>query len=46
MTGAIHLFHSIAELEIAFDHAFLDGIFFIIGTIVLTAMRLREEKYG
>lgn len=44
VTGAIHLFHSIAELEIAFDHAFLVGIFFIIGMIVLTAM-LREEKY-
>jgi len=39
--GAIYLFHPIAELEAGFDHAFLVGILFIVGMIVLT-MQLRE----
>jgi hypothetical protein len=41
-TGAIHLFHPIAELETGFDHAFLVGILFIVGMIVLT-VQLRED---
>jgi hypothetical protein len=40
--GAIHLFHPIAELETGFDHAFLVGILFIVGMIVLT-VQLRES---
>lgn len=43
MTGAVHLLHTAAELETAFDHAFLIGSAFVVGMILMTAM-MRESK--
>ena len=43
ITGAIHLFHPIPDLEIGFDHAFIVGILFIVGMIILTVL-LQEGR--
>ena len=43
ITGAIHLHHSVTDLKIGFDQAFLVGIFFVLGMIVLSIL-LREGE--
>lgn len=46
VTGAIHLVHPVAELETGFDHAFLIGLLFIVGMIVLTVLLKEGDEAG
>jgi MFS family permease len=42
VTGAVHLLQPVHKLEAGFDHAFLVGVFFVIGMIILSVL-LKEE---